>query len=69
MNPTILGVIGPGFLNQVPTLPTTFEDPGRIYVLTISMFRSSSTASLIPKAAHPKPIHAEPQFCISQTKR
>ena len=21
MNPTILGVIGPGFLNQVPTLP------------------------------------------------
>ena len=22
MNPTVLGVIGPGFLNQVPTLPT-----------------------------------------------
>ena len=22
MNPTILGVIGPGFLNQVPTLTT-----------------------------------------------
>ena len=21
MNPTILGVLGPGFLNQVPTLP------------------------------------------------
>ena len=23
MNPTILGVIGPGFLNQVPTLDDT----------------------------------------------
>ena len=23
MNPSILGVIGPGFLNQVPTLPKT----------------------------------------------
>ena len=29
MNPTILGVIGPGFLNQVPTLQglEDFEDP------------------------------------------
>ena len=25
MNPTVLGVIGPGFLNQVPTLLPTYE--------------------------------------------
>ena len=27
MNPTILGVIGPGFLNQVPTLNPNSETP------------------------------------------
>ena len=27
MNPNILGVIGPGFLNQVPTLSKTEESP------------------------------------------
>ena len=27
MNPTILGVIGPGFLNQVPTLNSKDEKP------------------------------------------
>ena len=25
MNPTVLGVIGPGFLNQVPTLPMNLQ--------------------------------------------
>ena len=28
MNPTILGVIGPGFLNQVPTLCTKCQPQG-----------------------------------------
>ena len=28
MNPTILGVIGPGFLNQVPTLGLDLRLPG-----------------------------------------
>ena len=28
MNPTILGVLGPGFLNQAPTLPLTVRVEG-----------------------------------------
>ena len=26
MNPTVLGVIGPGFLNQVPTLSRSWDE-------------------------------------------
>ena len=33
MNPNILGVIGPGFLNQVPTLHVTHELYAGMYII------------------------------------
>ena len=38
MNPTILGVIGPGFLNQVPTLVGN----GRMVVIVVIIVPHSS---------------------------
>ena len=45
MNPTILGVVGPGFLNQVPTLPI---------VSIVVPFLGYLLGSLIEKELNPK---------------
>ena len=41
MNPTILGVIGPGFLNQVPTLPSMLlqKVPRFSAAVAVALFR------------------------------
>ena len=40
MNPTILGVIGPGFLNQVPTLIMTYTTLGVPYYKYSIVYKS-----------------------------
>ena len=43
MNPTILGVLGPGFLNQVPTLTVQRDRKGQFKL----SFLGASTPKLI----------------------
>ena len=54
MNPTILGVIGPGFLNQVPTLLVVaapwVSGPGSIGLHIQSLWASTKTSWLLALA-------------------
>ena len=62
MNPTILGVIGPGFLNQVPTLGGG-NSPAAALEATLRVRPPTAelTTTLNPKAVHPTPENLHPK--------
>ena len=57
MNPTTLGVIGPGFLNQVPTLFTVVNGDTRL------TSRCASTLNLDPKSKPYVALRSEFSLC------